>query len=52
MALSILSPWGVLTRYPQIESDMGITDDDVLQAIHGLSELRDKVMALVSRMPF
>jgi hypothetical protein len=43
---------GVLTRYPQIESDMGITDDDVLQAIHGLSELRDKVMALVSRMPF
>ena len=48
--LAILSPWSVVTRYPQLESDVGLTQDDVLQAIRGLSELRDKVMALASRI--
>ena len=48
-ALAILSPWSVVTRYPQLESDVGITRDDVLQAMHGLAELRDKVLALASQ---
>jgi hypothetical protein len=48
--LAILSPWSFVTRYPQLESDMGLTQDDVLQAIRGLSELRDKVTALASRI--
>ncbi len=48
-ALAILSPWSVVTRYPQLEIDVGITQDDVLQAVNGLTELRDKVVALASR---
>ncbi len=48
--LAIISPWSVVTRYPQLESDVGLTQDDVLQAIRSLTELRDKVMVLVSQI--
>jgi HEPN domain-containing protein len=44
-ALAVLSPWSVLTRYPQLESDIGITSDDVLFAIQSLIALHDKVLA-------
>lgn len=50
-ALAILSPWSVVTRYPQLESDIGITQADVLDAIRALTELRDKVLVLASQTP-
>jgi hypothetical protein len=44
--MRLLWPWSVVTRYPQLESEVGLTQDDVLQ---GLTELRDKVVAVASR---
>jgi HEPN domain-containing protein len=49
--LAILSPWSVVTRYPQLESDAGITVDDVGQAIRDLGAFQGKTLALPRPAP-
>lgn len=48
--LAVLSPWAVETRYPQLDTDAGVTEQDVRQAISDLSMLRDKVLKLASHI--
>ena len=48
--LAVLSPWAEVTRYPQLDSDAGVSDEDVRQAIADLMQLNEKAIALAVRM--
>ncbi len=43
-----LTPWATATRYPDLEGDLGVTAEDVREALAALDTLHDAVMALSS----
>jgi HEPN domain-containing protein len=48
--LVVLSPWAEVTRYPQLDSDAGVSDEDVRQAIADLEKLSEKASTLAARL--
>ncbi len=44
--LSPLTPWGTVTRYPDLDAELGLTAEDISDALTGIDALRAAVTAL------
>ncbi len=45
-AVADLTPWGTATRYPDLESDLGVTGQDIRDALENLERLCVAIAAL------
>ena len=45
VAVSDFSPWGTATRYPDLETDLGITAEDIRDALGALDRSHTAFMA-------